>query len=537
MRQVPYAMDEHESDTGTSKKTTGSSLLRRLWHQQTQIMSILKGLALPDQDQPRPTMQYQNELPKVIEDREEESIARPMPAYIPDEETFEKEVVESVHPQLPVWLFDDYSRTTEDPFWGHRSLRFCLTAFLALGLLGLGLWMLFALVIFDDSPSLPVATRTPGPTPPPAFSPSPTGLTLSPHPTVTTPAPTTVTIPAPTTKPTTSHERVVSLVLTLLADVQSLNDPHSAQSRALDWVSADDNLPSYDDVRVLTRFTLAMFYYSTDGDNWNINDGWLSDGHECTWYSKVDSPCDTESRRFSRLALGDNNIGGSLPADLAILSDLTAVNLGGTITGSLPSEYGAMTKLKEMRVSGKTIGSTIPSEYSMMTSLTSLDLSQNQLSGTIPEAIGRDLKLLERLDLHENTLVGSIPSEISNLGRLQELTLRDNEFEGAIPKGISALAKLLILDLDSNRFSSLPHDIGLLLNLRILSVSNNNLGGTLPTSLGELKSLISLRLNTNALTGTIPSEIGLITGLSTYFDFCIMTVFLYQPSYNFYPFR
>ena len=50
----------------------------------------------------------------------------------------------------------------------------------------------------------------------------------------------------------------------------------------------------------------------------------------------------------------------------------------------------------------------------------------------------------------------------------------------------------------------IPLQIGRLLVLEYLNLSNNNLNGSVPTSLGSMMSLISINLSKNNLEGPLP---------------------------------
>ena len=91
---------------------------------------------------------------------------------------------------------------------------------------------------------------------------------------------------------------------------------------------------------------------------------------------------------------------------------------------------------------------TIPSEIGNLTSLRDLELDDNQLSGTIPSEIG-NLTSLRDLELDDNQLSGTIPSEIGNLTSLSTLWLFDNQLSGPIPSEIGNLTSLSILELDT----------------------------------------------------------------------------------------
>jgi Leucine-rich repeat (LRR) protein len=60
----------------------------------------------------------------------------------------------------------------------------------------------------------------------------------------------------------------------------------------------------------------------------------------------------------------------------------------------------------------------------------------------------------------------------------------------------------------------IPTEIGQLVNLKYLSLSNNKLIGKIPTEIGQLDNLNKLYLNNNNLTGKIPTEIGQLVNLN-----------------------
>lgn len=147
------------------------------------------------------------------------------------------------------------------------------------------------------------------------------------------------------------------------------------------------------------RYAIAALYYSTNGAGWNNNDGWLSTSHECTWYwddvfeSTNISACDGDDRLLS-LALYANNVSGSLPAEVELLTELREVYFGdNSIAGSLPSEIAKLTHL------------------------TQITLGNNTLTGTIHPLFG-NLVTLESLDLHGTLLTGSLPTRFSELTAL-----------------------------------------------------------------------------------------------------------------------
>jgi hypothetical protein len=90
----------------------------------------------------------------------------------------------------------------------------------------------------------------------------------------------------PTAVPTLAPTDMPWTLLFQDSTQEALLESDSPQSLALEWVLADPNLVHYDDQRILQRFALATFFYSTSGDQWNNQTYWLSyDRSECEWYS------------------------------------------------------------------------------------------------------------------------------------------------------------------------------------------------------------------------------------------------------------
>ena len=104
---------------------------------------------------------------------------------------------------------------------------------------------------------------------------------------------------------------------------EALRDPSSPQYEALTWLSSPINNNAFlPDDRLIQRFVLATFYYSTRGDNWDSSFLWLTSANECLWHttSSSASVCD-HNNRLTELDLRENNLMGSLPLELLILSD------------------------------------------------------------------------------------------------------------------------------------------------------------------------------------------------------------------------
>lgn len=127
----------------------------------------------------------------------------------------------------------------------------------------------------------------------------------------------------PTPSPTTQEFASLQSLITSVSFDQgaSLNNTASPQYKALTWLGGNENLDAYPDWRRIQRYVLAVFYYSTNGDDWTDKNGWLTDDNECEWISwAVDEKCNDDGG-FLRLAILDNNLIGTIPEELALLSD------------------------------------------------------------------------------------------------------------------------------------------------------------------------------------------------------------------------
>ncbi|KAG9142279.1 hypothetical protein Leryth_007702 [Lithospermum erythrorhizon] len=104
-------------------------------------------------------------------------------------------------------------------------------------------------------------------------------------------------------------------------------------------------------------------------------------------------------------------------------------------------------------------------------------------------------------------LVGQIPpNTLGLLTELRVLSLRSNGLVGSIPSDFSNLKSLRSLYLQNNQFSGdFPPSITELTRLTRLDISSNKLTGTIPFSVNNLTQLTGLFLENNGFTGTLPS--------------------------------
>ena len=278
------------------------------------------------------------------------------------------------------------------------------------------------------------------------------------------------------------------------------------------------------------RAALMALYNSTDGPNWTKNTNWGSSLPLDDWYN-VNTDADG---RVTYLALWDNNLRGTLPAELGNLDQLTELPLQDNyLTGSIP-DLGRLTNLTLLRMWNNQLTGKIPASLSNLTKLRYLELWENQLTGPIPDL--RSHTGLVFLDLHGNQLSGKIPSmsgldqlvdlhlndnllsgpipDLSGLTSLQRLYLERNQLTGEIPPSLDSLTSLVNLYLHENKLTGeIPPSLGNFADLTQLFLWDNQLTGEIPASLGNLSTLRQLSLSRNQLTGKIPASLGNLTEL------------------------
>lgn len=115
---------------------------------------------------------------------------------------------------------------------------------------------------------------------------------------------------------------------------------------------------------------------------------------------------------------------------------------------------------------------------------------------------------ITEIKLGGKNLKGSIPDEISILRQLKVLQLNENELTGTIPPSLDVLKQLEELELANNRLDgTIPAELCDMRNLRVFNAQMNNLTGSIPTEVGKLKNLTELSLEQNEIEGQLPKEL------------------------------
>ena len=359
----------------------------------------------------------------------------------------------------------------------------------------------------------------------------------------------------PTSAPTISEE---SIFLNILIDAlpkfmrnhtrRAILDDTTAQHQAFQWLYGDPNVKSLEEWKITQRFALATFYFSTNGESWLRDRGWLDyDVDECDWfydserihYELVpnDPPCGTDVNGtnygvYENIWLEGIGVNGTLPLELFSLTSLKTLSTSAIaynvimdeetgfpsedfgsspygLFGPIPTEIGMLSNLERLYLNENKLSSSIPSEIGRLTKLVVFDLNFNEgISGQLPTELGL-LTHLQELDFVHTDISGPIFTDsLMRLTNLHHLHLNDNSFTGSITTELLNFPNLTQLGLDNNHITgALPTELGLLTHLQMLYLKGNMISGSIPSEIGSCTDLIIIEAGENDLTGSLPQEV------------------------------
>ncbi|XP_062110071.1 receptor-like kinase TMK4 isoform X2 [Humulus lupulus] len=255
--------------------------------------------------------------------------------------------------------------------------------------------------------------------------------------------------------------------------------------------------------------------------------GWSHSAHYCSKWKGV--KC-SSSGRVSAINLAHHNLTGTLPSNLASLSELNSFNLkGNRFSGPLPS-FADLSLLEEIFLDYNNFTSVPPRCFQGLTSLMVLTMNQNinldrwvfpieltdspslvnislvncNVKGPIPDIFGfGSFPKLYGLTLSHNNLSGVLPPSFAESG-IQYLMLDTNKLIGTIGV-VSNMTKLSQVWLSGNNFTGPIPDLSKLDTLFNINLQDNKLTGVVPRSLISIPSLRNVSLANNLLQGPLPS--------------------------------
>mmetsp|Transcript_6735 Transcript_6735/g.15325 ORF Transcript_6735/g.15325 Transcript_6735/m.15325 type:complete len:868 (-) Transcript_6735:193-2796(-) len=342
------------------------------------------------------------------------------------------------------------------------------------------------------------------------------------------------------------------IVNTITPDASILNNPHTPQSKALEWSKNDMKIYNVEVAsRVAQRYALATLYYSTNGTGWQTNTNW-GNGHECEWYGVGCEVGENNAVSVTYIDINSNHLDGSIPPEIGYITSLEQIHLwGNNLVGSIPSTLSQLVNLHTLYLDRNRLDGEMGDTFNLLKNLKHLDVSGNKLRGHIPHGLGsltslRDLRLsnnflsstfpislislsnLQTLLLDSNAISGSLPSLVGEMRSLVTIRIHENDLKGKLPSFSDAIV-LEEAHFDGNYFSgpipnfgskglrelylgrnaltgSIPVSIGNLVKLEIFSANGNKLNSTIPNSISKATELQILDLSNNKLSGEIPNE-------------------------------
>lgn len=353
--------------------------------------------------------------------------------------------------------------------------------------------------------------------------------------------------PAPTNPPVGAAEfekyrQLVNAILTAKvsplgsfstsAAVAASTDASTPQQAALNWLAFNDplGLDAATDpaMRIIQRYSAAVLYYGTAGENWNDKTGWLGGQHECDWvgvtcqvkqilaHSEPQVQVTVEERMVTEITLNDNNLFGLIPLEIGAFPWMDTLGIySNLLGGAVPTNIGNLTKLERLWLDDNYFQGTIPTEIGNMVALKQIDIFRNNFDGQLPTELG-NLGNLTRFSAYDNKLTGTLPTELGNMKKLKELFLDTNDIGGSIPDELGGATELQDLRLFQNELSdAIPDGLSSLSNLKIFYADNNDLTGQIPaTAVAGWTSLVDFQAFKNDLGGSLPEIFGALPELS-----------------------
>jgi hypothetical protein len=244
---------------------------------------------------------------------------------------------------------------------------------------------------------------------------------VTPSPVAVSPSP---VPPVDATPSPTSSSLVIFKEQLPLYSQEALLDADSPQAEAFAWLGGDPFVSTYSEFKKLQRYALATLYYAAGGEMWINSAGWLDYSvDECGWFTSYPNDC-ILGRFKNEITLVTNGLVGTLPKELALLTDLETVVLQSSLglKGSIPLEYGLLTNLGTLDLFANGLTGTLPTELGHLKALWGMDVLSNSLRGPIPAELLSGWNEIRYLQLHGNSRVRG-GSDVKSLQsrRFQEL--------------------------------------------------------------------------------------------------------------------
>lgn len=303
------------------------------------------------------------------------------------------------------------------------------------------------------------------------------------------PSPSPPTTPAPTFPCNlTPQERATEFrkMALKITPASTLNNSNSPQSKALKWLSSDDQISPPvcpNDVEVQQRYIMAAFYFATGGGTWKECNA--PTGSSQAAIDAANQKCTIEATKYP--IKPDRELGTD-----AWLTPKPICNWAGLVCHNDDNRRGT---LDQIDIENNDLSGTLIDEIGFLQNLRFLILEQGKTGGKIPDTIG-NLPLLI-VDFDYNAFVGPIPQSLYNVKSLQQLDLNDNQLTGELSPNIANWSRMTFLQLNGNKFSgNIPNQVGSLTKLSNAFFQDNKFDGSMPQTLCDNRDTVGGALKT-----------------------------------------
>lgn len=172
--------------------------------------------------------------------------------------------------------------------------------------------------------------------------------------------------------------------------IAALSSTGSPQAKAYQWLEENHDLDDLRTRNMFQRFVLASFYFSTNGDNWDENDAWLTNrSGTCNWEFQNPGPSPCRENLIWAFDLSNNNLQGSIAPEIFSMGSMAVLALPGNplLTGTIPTNIGLATGLDNLVLAATDLSGALPSELGLVENLGSIDVSNTAMTGNIPPEV------------------------------------------------------------------------------------------------------------------------------------------------------
>jgi hypothetical protein len=202
---------------------------------------------------------------------------------------------------------------------------------------------------------------------------------------------------------------------------------------------------------------LATLYNTTGGNSWFDRANWFVNPNYCTWHGVLCTAGDAGN--VMEISLDANNLSGAInTVPFQNLQQMRVFDLNeNQVGGQIPASLAVLPLLTNFDVGQNLFTNDVPAQLWGRPDLVVLDLSENGFTGPLAEIAST---VIQSIDISGNAFDSDLPASLWTRTALGSLDIANNLFTGSIPTTISAMAALSALDVSDNLMSGpVPDEI------------------------------------------------------------------------------